>query len=86
MGGAHPRAEKERTGCKPNPGFVLPPGKQRHQSDCSIQELKARGCLFLHNCYVTPLRLMLFMTCNSDYIMLYQNKSGVRLATRPLSL
>ena len=26
------------------------------------------------------------MTCNSDYIMLYQNKSGVRLATRPLFL
>ena len=41
---------------------------------------------FLHNCYVTPLRLMLFMTCNSDYIMLYQNKSGVRLATCPLFL
>ena len=29
---------------------------------------------------------MLFMTCNSDYMMLYQNKSGVRLATRPLFL
>ena len=27
---------------------------------------------------------MLFMTCNSDYITLYQNESGVRLATRPL--
>ena len=24
------------------------------------------------------------MTCNSDYTMLYLNKSGVRLATRPL--
>ena len=23
MGGARPHAEKERTGCKPNPGFVL---------------------------------------------------------------
>ena len=34
----------------------------------------------------TPLRLILFMTCNSNYIMLYQNKSGVRLATRPLFL
>ena len=29
---------------------------------------------------------MLFLTCNSDYIMLYQNKSGVRLATCPLFL
>ena len=48
-------------------------------------ELKPRGCLFLHNCYITPLRLILFMMCNSDYIMLYQNKSGVRLATCPLS-
>ena len=47
-------------------------------------ELKPRGCLFLHNCYITPLRLILFMMCNSDYIMLYQNKSGVRLATRSL--
>ena len=86
MGGAHPHAEKERMGCKPNPGFVLPTGKQRHQSDCCIQELKPHDCLLLHNCYVRPLRLMLFTMCNSNYIMLYQNKSGVRLATRPLFL
>ena len=59
MGGARPHAKKERTGCKPNPGFVLPPGKRRHQSDCSRLRTEATWLpFFLHNCYVTPLRLI----------------------------
>ena len=37
MGGARPHAENGRSGCKPNPGFVLPHEKRRYQSDCSIE-------------------------------------------------
>ena len=74
MGGARPHAEKERTRvasltpdlfCRPENG-----GTNQIAVDLD-SELKPRGCLY--NCYVTPLRLMLFMTRNSDYIMLYQN-------------
>ena len=74
---------KERTGCKPNPGFVLLPRKRQHKSDCSVQErghlvakLQRRGSLC---CYVTPLRLILFMTCNSEYISFTRTNLGLGL-------
>ena len=62
---------RERRGCKPIPGFVLSPGKRRHQSDSHLVKHVVR--------YVTPLRLILFMTNNSDYIMLYGTNPGLDL-------
>ena len=68
---------RERTGCIP--GFVLPPGKRRHQSDCSIQ-IKHVARYVTHAArYVTPLMLMLFMTSNSGYIMLHGTNPGLGL-------
>ena len=78
------RRKRERIASLTPDLFCRPENGGTMQSDCSRLKTEATWLSFLHNCYVTPLRLMLFMT--SNYITHYQNKSGVRLATRPLFL
>ena len=79
MGGAHPHADRERTGCKPNPGFVLPPIRLQYSNGLLVKHVARYVTHAAH--YVTPLRLMLFMTSKSDYIMLYGRNQELGLQT-----
>ena len=70
--------KNERTGVKPNPGFVLAPEKRRHQSDCSIQAaptsltLVQRSLIRLVSDFSFKRLLMMFLVSVNSYSSIRQ--------------
>ena len=96
MGGARPHARKERTGCKPIPGFVLLPEKWRH----FVKHLPPDAVIFWPSNFFSKNTTNVCMLTEKlegqnttttgqmlDKVPPFfwrLNKSGYKLATRPL--